>query len=75
MILFKKLAKEKLKSYLYCANQSFRKKLHKNETKTGNKISHFCKIFVIFLIFWPLELAKYHSDPLDFNLIFNVFLW
>ena len=58
MILFKKWAKHKVKSYIYCVNQFLRKKRHKNETKNVNKNSLFCSIFVIFLIFRPLELKK-----------------
>ena len=58
MILFKIWAKHKVKSYIYCVNQFLRKKRHKNETKNVNKNSLFYSIFVIFLIFWPLELKK-----------------
>ena len=58
MILFKKWAKHKVKSYIYYVNQFLRKKRHKNETKNVNKNSLFCSIFVIFLIFRPLELKK-----------------
>ena len=58
MILFKKWAKHKVKSYIYCVNQFLREKRHKNETKNVNKNSLFCSIFIIFLIFWPLELKK-----------------
>ena len=41
MILLKKWAKHKVKSYI-CVNQFLRKKRHKNETKNVNK---FCNIF------------------------------
>ena len=58
MILFKKWGKHKVKSYTYCVNQFLREKRYKNETKNANKNSLFCSIFVIFLIFWPLELRK-----------------
>ena len=42
MILFKKWAKHKVKSYIYCGNQFLREKHHKNETKNANKNSLFC---------------------------------
>ena len=58
MILFKKSAKHKVKSYIYYVNQFLHKKRHKNETKNVNKISLFCSNYVIFFIFWPLELRK-----------------
>ena len=58
MILFKKWAKHKVKSYIYCVNQFLREKRYKNENKYVNKNSLFLSIFVIFLIFWPLELRK-----------------
>ena len=45
----------------------------KNETKNVNKNSLFYLIFVIFLIFWPLELKMYHGDPVFWNLIFTYF--
>ena len=51
------LAKHKVKSYAYCVIH-LREKRHKTETKNVNKSSLFCSIFVIFLIFWPLELKK-----------------
>ena len=43
----------------------------KNETKNANKNSLFCSIFVIYLIFWPLELRKQHGDPLYLDPIFT----
>ena len=59
MILFKKWAKHKVKSYVYYVNQFLLKKPpHKNETKNVNKNSHFCSMYVIFFIFWPLEFRK-----------------
>ena len=58
MILFNKWAKHKVKSYIYCVNQFLREKRYKNENKYVNKNSLFLSIFVIFLIFWPLELRK-----------------
>ena len=51
MILLKKWAKHKVKSYIYCVNQFLRENAIKNETKNVNKSSLFCIIFVIFLIF------------------------
>ena len=37
-------------------------KSHKNEITNVNKSSLFCSTFVMFLIFWPLELRKQHGD-------------
>ena len=58
MILFKKWDEHNVKSYIYCINQSLREKNDKNEAKNVNKNSLFCSIFVIFFIFWPLQLRK-----------------
>ena len=69
MTLFTKCAKHKVKSYTYCLSQFLRekrqKKRKKKETKNVNKSSLFCSknslfcsMFLIFLIFWPLELRK-----------------
>ena len=57
MILFKKGARHKVKSYIYCVDQFLRQKRQKkkkNETENVNKNSRVCPIFVIFLIFSPL---------------------
>ena len=58
MILFKKWAKHKVSNIFmvqinFCARNAI-----KNETKNVNKNSLVCLIFVIFLIFWTLELRK-----------------
>ena len=45
----------------------------KNETKNAIKNSLICSNFVIFLIFWHLELRKLHREPLFLNLIFPYF--
>ena len=50
MILFKKWAKHKVKSYIYCENQFLREKRHKNwneECKQNQSqfFSNFCNIF------------------------------
>ena len=45
-------------NHIYCVNQLLREERHKNETKNVNKNSLVCSIFVIFLIFRPLELWK-----------------
>ena len=57
MILFKKWGKHKAKPYIYCVNQFLGEKCHKN-AKNGSKNSLFYSIFVIYFIFWPLELRK-----------------
>ena len=58
MILLKKWAKQKVKSYLL-SKSGFGQETHaKCETKNVNKNSLFYSIFVIFFIFWPLELKK-----------------
>ena len=52
--------------------------LHKIETKNANKNSIFCSIFVIFFIFWPLELRKYHGESVfkpDFYLFTYFYLF
>ena len=69
MILLKNKPNTKL-NHIYCVNQFLREKRHTNETKNVNKKSLFCSFFVIFLIFWPLEL----KNPLFLNLIFTYFL-
>ena len=56
--LVQKMSQTKSKPYNCCVNQSFVRNAIKNETKNVNKNSLFCSIFVIFLIFWPLELRK-----------------
>ena len=59
MIVLKKWAKHKVKSYIYCVNQFLRhKNVIKNEAKNVNQNSHFCLIFVILYIYWSLELRK-----------------
>ena len=58
MILFKKWAKHKIKSYIYCENQFCARNAIKTETKNVNKNGLFYSIFVIFLSFWPLKLRK-----------------
>ena len=58
MILLKKWAKDKIKSYNYCENQFLREKRHKEETKNVNKNSLFCSLFVMLFIALPLELRK-----------------
>ena len=60
-------------SCIYCINQFLLEKRHKNETKNVKKNSLVCSIFVIFLIFWPLELRKQYGDPQFLNLIFKYF--
>ena len=58
MILFKKSAKLKV-NYVFVVQISFcARNAIKNETKNVNKNSLFCSIYVIFSIFWPLELRK-----------------
>ena len=54
MTLLKKWARYKIKSFIYCTNQI----RAKNAIKNVNKNSLVYSIFVIFLIFWPLELRK-----------------
>ena len=52
--------------------------LHKSENKNANKNSIFCSIFVIFFIFWPLELRKYHGESVfkpDFYLLTYFYLF
>ena len=55
MILFKKWAKHKVKSYIYCVNQFLREKRHKNETKNVNKSSLFCSNLEYF---WSFDLEN-----------------
>ena len=63
MILFKKWARHKVKSYIYYVNQFLRVKPIKNEIKNVNKKSRmftFCNIFDLFtsrtqkIVSWPL---------------------
>ena len=58
MILSKKNDPGTVKSYIYCVNQFLREKRYKNETNNVNKNGLVCSIFVLFLIFWLLELRK-----------------
>ena len=75
MIMLKKWAKHKV-NHIYCVNQFLREKHHTNETKNVNKNSLFCSFFVIFLIFWPLELKKPPVFKPDFYIFsFNEQLW
>ena len=58
MILLKKWANTKL-NHIFIVLISFgARNAIKNETKNVNKNSLFCITFVIFLIFWPIELKK-----------------
>ena len=49
MILFKKLAKNKVKSHIYSVNQFLQEKHHKNEGKNVSRNSNFCLICVILI--------------------------
>ena len=69
MILLKKWAKHKVKSYTYCGNQFLREKRHKKWNEKVNKNSLFCSI-VIFLISRTQKIAWW---PLFLNLIFTYF--
>ena len=73
MILFKNESNTNLNQILgvqigFCARNAI-----KNETKNVDKNSLFCSILVIFLIFWPLEVGKWHGGTLSLNLIFTYF--
>ena len=73
MILFKKWAKHKVKSYIYCVNQFLREKRHKkwNQERKEKQslLFNFCNIFDLLtsrtqkIAWWPLFL----------NLIFTYF--
>ena len=73
MILFRKWAKHKDKSCIYCANQFLCEKRHKKwgqECKQKQSLLfNFCNI----LIYWSLEPRKEHGDLLFLNLIFTYF--
>ena len=58
MILLQKWAKHKVKSYNYCANQFFRDKRLEKWNQEYKQKNLFYSVFVLFLIFWPLELRK-----------------
>ena len=49
--LAQKMARHKVKTFIYCVNQFLTKKRLKNGTKNINKNSLVCSIFIAFLIF------------------------
>ena len=74
MILFKKRAKHKVKSYIYCIVwASFRaRNVIKNETKKVNKTVSFAQ-FPWFFLSWDLKTQKIASRPPVFNLDLHIF--
>ena len=52
MILFKKLTKHKVKSYIYCAKPVFVRETHTQNEIINVNMSSLFSIFVIFLLYF-----------------------
>ena len=51
-------------NHIYCVNQFLRQKHNKKWNQECKQKQSILIIFVTFLIFWPLELRKWHGKPL-----------